>query len=94
MRSTTIIRCGEIFISIWARTRRSCLIANYSEFDAAGVIFAPVFSGDPNDFVDLQSNFPNRGDGDSQNYTAKLESDLGFATFSSITGYTRLEQVR
>ena len=83
---------GSLYFDLGENTTLT-LIANYSKFDAAGVIFAPVFSGDPNDFVDLQSNFPNRGDGDSQNYTAKLESDLGFATFSSITGYTRLEQV-
>jgi iron complex outermembrane receptor protein len=82
---------GNLYFDLGENTTLM-LIANYSEFDAAGVIFAPVFSGDPNDFVDLQANFPNRGDGDSQNYTAKLESDLGFATFSSITGWTRLEQ--
>jgi iron complex outermembrane receptor protein len=84
---------GNLYFDLGESTTLT-LIANYSEFDAAGVIFAPVFSGDPNDFVDLQSNFPNRGDGDSQNFTAKLDSDLGFATFSSITGYTKLEQVQ
>jgi iron complex outermembrane receptor protein len=84
---------GNLYFDLGEKTRLT-LIANYSEFDAAGVIFAPVFSGDANDFVDLQANFPNRGHGDSQNYTAKLESDLGFATFSSITGYTKLKQVQ
>ncbi len=70
------------------------LIGNYSDFNAAGVIFAPVFSGDANDFVHPQSNFPNSGDGTSRNFAARLESDLGFATFSSITGYTKLKQLQ
>jgi len=67
-------------------------IINYSDFDAAGVIFAPVFSGDANDFELPQSNFPNYGSGDSQNYTVQFEQEFGFATFSSITGYTELDQ--
>ena len=70
------------------------LIVNYSDFDAAGVIFAPVFSGDANEFILPQSNFPNRGEGDSQNYTVHLEHDFSNATFSSISGYTELEQVQ
>lgn len=70
------------------------LIGNYSDFDAAGVIFAPVFSGDANDFVNPQSNFPNRGSGDSKNFTVHLEHEFPFATFSSISGYTRLDQVQ
>lgn len=82
---------GNLYFDL-SETTTLTLIANYSEFDAAGVIFAPVFSSDPNDFVDLQSNFPNRGEGDAQNFTVKLDSDFGFATFSSITGYTKLEQ--
>jgi iron complex outermembrane receptor protein len=84
---------GRLYFRIGERTTLD-LIAGYSKFDAAGVIFAPVFSGDPNDFVELQSNFPNRGSGESESFTMRLESDLGFATFSSITGYTNLEQVQ
>ncbi len=68
------------------------LIGSYSDFDAAGVIFAPVFSGDANDFVAPQSNFPNRGSGDSKNVTVQLEHEFPFATFRSISGYTRLDQ--
>lgn len=68
------------------------LIVNYGEFDAAGVIFAPVFSGDANDFVVPQSNFPNYGYGNSQGYTAHFTHEMPFATFSSISGYTKLKQ--
>ncbi len=70
------------------------LIGSYSDFDAAGVIFAPVFSGDANDFIAPQSNFPNRGNGDSKGVTAHFEHEFPFATFSSITGYTRMDQVQ
>ena len=70
------------------------LIAGFSDFDAAGVIFAPVFSGDANDFVDPQSNFPNRGHGDAKNVTVHFEHDFPAATFSSISGYTEMEQVQ
>ena len=84
---------GNLYFRISERTTLN-FIAGYSKFDAAGVIFAPVFSGDANDVVDLQSNFPNWGSGESESLTMRLESDLGFATFSSITGYTKLEQVQ
>ncbi len=70
------------------------LIGSYSDFNAAGVIFAPVFSGDANDFVLPQANFPNRGNGESKSITAQFEHEFPFATFSSITGYTRMDQVQ
>lgn len=70
------------------------LIAGHSDFKAAGVIFSPVFSGDPNDVVNPQSNFPNRGSGKSTQLTARLQSELGFATFSSISGYSKLTQIQ
>ncbi len=84
---------GTLYIRLTDATSLN-LIAGHSDFNAAGVIFSPVFSGDPNDFVNPQSNFPNRGSGKATNLTAKLQSDLRFATFSSITGYSKLEQIQ
>jgi len=84
---------GTLYVHLNDNTTLS-LIAAHSDFDAAGVIFAPVFSGNANDFIDPQSNFPNRGSGKSSNFSAKLASELNFATFSSISGYSKLEQVQ
>ena len=70
------------------------LIGQYGEFNAAGVLFAPVWSGDANDNVNLQGNFPNYGHGSNGSVTGKLDADLGFATLTSITGYTKLKQVQ
>lgn len=70
------------------------VIGNHSAFKAGHVFFTPVFSGDPNDFQLPRGNFPNRGNGTSTNVTGKLEADLGFATLTSITGYTKLRQLQ
>lgn len=58
----------------------------------ASVYFVPVFSGNANDIQNPQSNYPNHGNGYTGNGTAKLDYDFGFATFTSISGYTRLKQ--
>jgi len=70
------------------------LIGNHSDFNAGHVFFVPVFSGSTNDFQLPRGNFPNFGNGTSTNVTGKLEADLGFATFTSITGYTKLKQIQ
>lgn len=70
------------------------LIGQYGEFKAAGVIFAPVFSGNPNDFQKPQGNFPNYGNGSNASITGKFEAALDFVIFTSITGYTKLKQVQ
>ncbi len=84
---------GNLYFHL-SDTTRLTLIAQHEDFNAAGVYFVPVFSGDANDFQKPQSNFPNRGSGTSTNVTAKLEQDLGFATFTAISGYTRLKQIQ
>lgn len=84
---------GSLYFQLTESAKLS-LIASHSDFNAAGVIFAPVFSGSANDFVDPQSNFPNRGSGTSTNIAAKLDINLGFANFSSISGYSKLDQIQ
>ena len=68
------------------------LIAQIGGFKAGTTYFAPVFSADPNDIQDPQGNFPGVDTGHEQFYSAKLEADLGFATFTSVSGYTRIEE--
>jgi iron complex outermembrane receptor protein len=68
------------------------LIAEYRAFRAGTTFFSPVFSGNPNDYVDPQGNFPNVDNGYSSFLDAKLEADLGFATFTSVSGYARIKE--
>ena len=84
---------GNLFFHLDDDTRLQ-IIAQHQDFDAAGVYFVPVFSGNANDFEKPQSNFPNRGSGTMTNATAKLEHDFDFATLTSITGYTALNQIQ
>jgi iron complex outermembrane recepter protein len=68
------------------------LTAQLSGFKAGTTFFAPVFSGDPNDFQNPQANFPGVDTGHQQFYAGKLEADLGFATLTSVSGYSRIEE--
>jgi iron complex outermembrane recepter protein len=68
------------------------LIADYRGYRAGTTFFAPVFSGNPNDFVNPQGNFPNVDNGYSSFLDGKLEADLGFATFTSVSGYARIKE--
>jgi iron complex outermembrane receptor protein len=68
------------------------LIGQYGAFKAGTTFFAPVSSGNPNQFVDPQGNFPNVDSGYSGFLDAKLEANLGFATFTSVSGYARIKE--
>jgi iron complex outermembrane receptor protein len=68
------------------------LIADYRGFRAGTTFFAPVFSGNPNDFVNPQGDFPNIDNGYSSFLDAKLEANLGFASFTSVSGYARIKE--
>lgn len=68
------------------------LVGQIGGFRAGTTFFAPVFSGDPNDFQDPQGNFPGRDTGHQQFYSAKVEANLGFATLTSVSGYTRISE--
>ena len=84
---------GNLLFNFGSRSRLT-LIAEHEDFNAGHVYFVPVWSGNPNDFVLPQSNFPNRGHGSTTNLTGKFESDFGFATLTAIGGYTKLKQVQ
>ncbi len=68
------------------------LIAQVGGFKAGTTYFAAVFSANPNDFVDPQSNLPGVDTGHQEFYTGKLEAELGFATLTSVSGYSYIEE--
>ncbi len=68
------------------------LVAQIGGFKAGTTYFAPVFSGNANDFQDPQGNFPGVDTGHQQFYSGKLQADLGFATLTSVSGYTRISE--
>lgn len=68
------------------------LVGQIGGFKAGTTFFAPVFSADPNDFQDPQGNFPGVDTGHQQFYSGKLEADLGFATLTSVSGYSRISE--
>lgn len=68
------------------------LIGQIGGFKAGTTYFAPVFSGDPNDFQTPQGNFPGVDTGHQEFYSGKLEANLGFATLTAVSGYTRIEE--
>jgi iron complex outermembrane recepter protein len=68
------------------------LIGQYGGFRAGTTFFSPVFSGNPNDFVNPAGDFPNIDNGYSAFLDAKLEADLGFATFTSVSGYVNISE--
>jgi iron complex outermembrane receptor protein len=68
------------------------LIAQYRDFRAGSTFFSAVFSGNPNDFQNPQANFPGVDTGDSGFYTAKFDADLGFATLTAVSGYSRIAE--
>lgn len=69
------------------------LRAEHGEYRAGSNYYSAVFSQDPNDFVDPQFNFKAFSDGRTTDLTAKIDYDLGFATFTSITNRTQFSQI-
>lgn len=68
------------------------LRAEYGDFRGGSNSYAAVFSGDPNDFVNPQFNFPAFAEGDSIDLTGKFDYDFGFATLTGISAYSDFEQ--
>ena len=68
------------------------LRGQYNDFSGGSNYYSTVFSANPNDFVGPQGNFPSFSSGYVTDLTGKIDLDLGFATLTSITGYTSLKQ--
>jgi iron complex outermembrane receptor protein len=66
------------------------LVGQFRDFDVGTTYFAPIFSANPNDIEDPQGDFPGKDRGQQTFASAKLEADLGFATFTSVSGYARI----
>lgn len=64
------------------------LRGSYRDFRAGGQYDTPVFSGDANDFGPPNLNIVGAVWGEYWEGTFKADADLGFATLTSITGYT------
>ncbi|PEQ12269.1 TonB-dependent receptor [Novosphingobium sp. PC22D] len=61
------------------------LRGEYADFKGGSNSYAAVFSGDPNDFVNPQFNFPAFAEGRNYGGTLKIDYDFGGATLTSIT---------
>lgn len=61
------------------------LRGEYADFKGGSNSYAAVFSGNPNDFVNPQFNFPAFAKGRNYGGTLKVDYDLGMATLTSIT---------
>lgn len=66
----------------------------YGELNAKPQYWTIVGSGDANDFQLPFYAYPNRNFGKTSELTARFEADLGFATLTSISGYTRLTETQ
>ncbi len=65
------------------------LIGRYGDFRAGSTYFTPIFSANANDFRNPREGFPNRAFGHSLFLSGRIEANLGFATVTSITGYSK-----
>lgn len=70
------------------------LIGRYGDFRAGSTYFTPIFSANANDFQNPREGFPNRAFGHSLFLSGKFEAQLGFATLTAITGYTKNKETQ
>lgn len=68
------------------------LRGSYTDFRAGGVYDSVVFSGDANDYVAPRTSLLGTTWGSIGELTLKADADLGVATLTSISGYTRLKE--
>lgn len=64
----------------------------YSDFRAGSNYYSAVFSADANDYRLPQNNLEGVSFGNNTNYTMKADYDLDFATLTSISGYSRVNE--
>jgi iron complex outermembrane receptor protein len=68
------------------------LVASYGNFRGGSNYNASIASGNTNDYEDPNFNLESVAYGHTIGASAKIDLDLGFATFTSITGYNSLTQ--
>jgi iron complex outermembrane receptor protein len=64
----------------------------FGRFEGSTNQYSIVESNNPNDFVDPQFNIGPRSTGDTGELTFKFDDELGFATLTGISGYTRITE--
>lgn len=65
---------------------------SYSDFQGGGIYDVPVFSGDANDYRIPALDLLGQTFGNIRDASFKFDIDLGAATLTGITGYTRLKE--
>jgi iron complex outermembrane recepter protein len=68
------------------------LRSDYNNFKAGAIWDSVVYSGNPNDIEPPVSDFRGVTTGHMGDVTFKFDANLGFATFTGITGYTNLNE--
>ena len=64
----------------------------FGQFKGSTNQYSIVESNNPNDFVDPQFNIKPRSTGDTGELTFKFDDELGFATLTGISGYTKITE--
>jgi iron complex outermembrane recepter protein len=66
--------------------------AQFGDFRGGSNQYSPVFSANPNDFVEPQFNIRPYAEGKTTELTFKFDNDFGFAQLTGISGYTKITE--